>query len=118
MSITPRIDNYRLMRAGYRMAEVCELCGNVENLVIDHIIPLSRGGSNDLDNLRTLCTSCNVKEAWKYRERENLPKYTTQLHPETIYALKLYAIVHKMKDYEVVQQALIEFLERNKGATP
>lgn len=37
----------------------CVLCGNTENLSIDHIIPLSKGGSNKDDNLRTLCVDCN-----------------------------------------------------------
>src|SRR5437763_6397359 len=111
MSVTPRVDNYRLMRAGYRMANACELCGNEDNLVIDHIIPLSRGGSNDLDNLRTLCNSCNAKEAWKYKERVKLPKYTTHLYPATIKAVKRYAFEHEMRDYEVVQQAIDTYLE-------
>jgi 5-methylcytosine-specific restriction endonuclease McrA len=29
---------------------------------IDHIIPVSRGGTNDVDNLRLLCRSCNSKK--------------------------------------------------------
>ena len=40
----------------------CALCGatNKEQpLEIDHIIPRSRGGTNDLDNLQVLCGPCN-----------------------------------------------------------
>ncbi len=29
------------------------------NLTADHVIPLRRGGSNDLDNLIPACTRCN-----------------------------------------------------------
>jgi len=41
---------------------VCVLCGatgRYGKLVVDHIKPVSRGGGNNMDNLRTLCESCN-----------------------------------------------------------
>ncbi len=41
-------------------------------------------------------------------------KYTTHLTPATIKIIKVYAAQHDMKDYEVVQQALEEFLEQHK----
>ncbi len=41
-------------------------------------------------------------------------KYTTHLLPSTIKAIKIFAAEHDLKDYEVVQAALIEFLERHK----
>ena len=40
----------------------CLLCGNGPAdapLEVDHIIPRSKGGSNDLSNLQTLCRPCN-----------------------------------------------------------
>lgn len=43
----------------------CRFCGTEERLSIDHIVPLSRGGTNDLDNLQTLCRSCNSKKGAK-----------------------------------------------------
>ncbi len=41
----------------------CRLCGAGPDdsvLHVDHIIPRSRGGSNDLDNLQVLCQVCNL----------------------------------------------------------
>lgn len=37
----------------------CQKCGSTERLEIDHIQPLSRGGTNDLGNLQVLCLPCN-----------------------------------------------------------
>jgi hypothetical protein len=37
----------------------CVLCGASENLEIDHITPVSKGGTADHDNLQVLCRSCN-----------------------------------------------------------
>jgi len=38
----------------------CFICGRTDNLHIDHIIPLSRGGTENLDNIRFVCPSCNI----------------------------------------------------------
>ena len=40
----------------------CGICGRfipLEEYTIDHIIPLSKGGTNDLDNLQACCSFCN-----------------------------------------------------------
>lgn len=37
----------------------CLLCGATANLAIDHKVPISKGGSDEDDNLQTLCRSCN-----------------------------------------------------------
>lgn len=37
----------------------CQLCGTTERIEIDHILALSKGGTNDIDNLQPLCKPCN-----------------------------------------------------------
>lgn len=41
--------------------EVCRRCGSHEDLQLDHIIPVSRGGNDTEENLRLLCGACNRK---------------------------------------------------------
>ncbi|NET87405.1 MAG: HNH endonuclease [Kamptonema sp. SIO1D9] len=67
MAKTPRIfiplvvRKYVFARDNY----CCQSCGKTSQqtiLNIDHIIPLAKGGSNDISNLQTLCCSCNQKK--------------------------------------------------------
>lgn len=42
---------------------VCQYCGSHPPLIIlhvDHIIPVSKGGKNDMDNFITSCSDCNL----------------------------------------------------------
>ena len=51
-----RIINIVFKRDNY----TCQYCGKVgEKLEADHIIPFSKGGSDDLENLTTSCRKCN-----------------------------------------------------------
>lgn len=45
-------------RDGYRCRE-CGASKDETSLEIDHITPVARGGTNDIDNLQTLCRECN-----------------------------------------------------------
>jgi hypothetical protein len=38
---------------------VCLACGVAEDLSVDHIVPLSLGGSNAISNIQPLCETCN-----------------------------------------------------------
>jgi hypothetical protein len=46
----------------------CQDCGGRRNLEIDHILPVSRGGSGDPENLRVLCRACNRRKQAKTPE--------------------------------------------------
>lgn len=52
----------RLFTLGWRDGFVCRGCGAEKLLTIDHIIPLSLGGSDAEDNLQILCVSCNGRK--------------------------------------------------------
>lgn len=40
----------------------CVTCGTTEDLTLDHIVPRSKGGTNAVDNLQTMCRSCNTEK--------------------------------------------------------
>jgi hypothetical protein len=48
-----------LKRDGYK----CRICGRTAaegaRLEIDHVVPVARGGTNELTNLQVLCHTCN-----------------------------------------------------------
>lgn len=44
----------------------CVTCGRGDDLSLDHIQPVSRGGSDDIDNLQTMCRSCNSRKGAKW----------------------------------------------------
>lgn len=58
----------------YRDHFKCVLCGNNPPaspglvLHVDHILPWSKGGKTEIDNLRTLCSGCNIGRSNKYTD--------------------------------------------------
>lgn len=40
----------------------CACCGKKSKLTADHVIPLSRGGLNTIENIQPLCKSCNCRK--------------------------------------------------------
>lgn len=63
LAITVRRDEV-IARDGY----VCGICGGgvaPDQMSIDHIVPISRGGTDDLDNLQAAHRSCNSRKGAK-----------------------------------------------------
>ncbi len=58
ISIPKSVRDYVFQRDNYQ----CQSCGKKQQLNIDHIIPLAKGGSNDISNLQTLCQTCNQQK--------------------------------------------------------
>lgn len=49
------------------LSDSCAYCGKIdENIEIDHIIPRSRGGGDNFDNLAPACRKCNRSKGSKF----------------------------------------------------
>ena len=59
------ISKKKLISVMQKSNSVCCACGCKDDLHVDHIVPLSRGGTNELDNLQMLCSSCNLSKGTK-----------------------------------------------------
>lgn len=59
--ISGSIRHFILSKSGYRCIE-CGATKDETTLHIDHIKPISKGGSNELDNLQVLCRKCNLSK--------------------------------------------------------
>lgn len=69
---------------------LCQYCidqGTDRSLTIDHVIPKSRGGSSNWDNLVSCCKPCNTKKANKTPEEAGMKLFSkptkSGLHTQT-----------------------------------
>jgi 5-methylcytosine-specific restriction enzyme A len=53
---------YEILAESGKRCKICGACSDdgITQLHIDHILPFSKGGSNDKSNLRILCSTCNL----------------------------------------------------------
>ncbi len=103
-TISPQLRNEILERNGY----TCQLCGagpgdidpfnpnRKVRLHIDHIIPISQGGTDVRDNLRVLCSACNQGKS--------------NVQPPSETALNIIAKIRKLAKVE--QREIYEVLKR------
>lgn len=52
----------------------CQYCGCRSNLTVDHVIPRSKGGSSEWDNIVAACAPCN-------RRKGDLTPHQAGMHP-------------------------------------
>ena len=51
----------------------CQMCGSEERLSVDHIVPRTLGGDDNLSNLQCLCSSCNSSKGGRFFDRAKTP---------------------------------------------
>lgn len=45
-----------------KYGKICLCCGSAKNISLDHVIPVYKGGVDDVSNLQPLCKSCNSRK--------------------------------------------------------
>jgi len=103
---------------------ICQYCGEQStDGQIDHVVPLSRGGTDNIDNLKWACPRCNLSKGSKtldewhgpnsyHQQQENRP-VTVEIvrqveEEEEIDILDLYGI--KLDDFRVFAKAALDGL--------
>ena len=64
----------------------CQYCGDKKDLTFDHLLPKSKGGLTDWENVVTACSTCNVKKGGNKESRkvimeEEPIKESRSVHP-------------------------------------
>ena len=59
MGRSGRQTNQTLHRERLRIEPQCRNCGSRRHLQCHHIVPVSQGGPDELDNTMTLCSRCH-----------------------------------------------------------
>jgi 5-methylcytosine-specific restriction endonuclease McrA len=81
-------NTFLFARDGYR----CQFCGRSltqlkprESLTRDHLVPLSRGGTNDWTNVVTACSPCNTRKGNKLPAEIGMHPLTNPVEPHFVH---------------------------------
>ena len=81
-------NTFLFARDGYR----CQYCGRTaadlrprESLTRDHLIPMSRGGTNDWSNVVTACSPCNTRKGNRLPDEIGMHPAVTPSEPHFVH---------------------------------
>jgi 5-methylcytosine-specific restriction endonuclease McrA len=74
-------DSYRCQYCGRHMTEF----KTREALTRDHLVPLSRGGTNDWTNVITACSPCNTRKGNRLPEEIGMHPLTNPIEPHFVH---------------------------------
>ncbi len=72
----------------------CQYCGSNKHLTIDHVVPRSKGGKTNWNNLITACHRCNVVKGDKTPEQVGMRLNSEPFRPTLGFFLAVYAELH------------------------
>lgn len=97
----------RVMKRDRFSCQYCGVAGTDAELEIDHIIPVSKGGSHHISNLTTACRSCNQKKGDNPRSPSFQGKNAAQVKPKTTHHPLVGMWFHTYKDGKINYQGHI-----------
>lgn len=62
LSLEPGFSQKQWLELCAKYDNKCLCCKQVKKLTIDHIIPLSKGGKHEIENVQPLCIECNKRK--------------------------------------------------------
>jgi 5-methylcytosine-specific restriction endonuclease McrA len=62
---------------------LCQYCGSNQELTFDHLLPRSKGGKTNWDNVVTACSSCNVKKGGRLLKNSDMTLNQDPFQPST-----------------------------------
>ena len=62
----------------------CQYCGSKNELTFDHLLPRSKGGKTDWDNVVTACSACNVKKGGRLIKDSGMTLNQWPFQPTTV----------------------------------
>jgi 5-methylcytosine-specific restriction endonuclease McrA len=82
----PRMVSIPLTRRSLFMRDhySCQYCGATPpraNLTMDHVVPKTRGGSTDWENLVCACKECNLRKGSRTPEEASMPLHSIPERP-------------------------------------
>ena len=61
----------------------CQYCGSKNELTFDHLLPRSKGGKTNWENVVTACSSCNVQKGGRLLEKSGMKLSIVPFAPTT-----------------------------------
>ena len=82
--IRPQSDpNFTRFNVFLRDKFTCQYCGSHKELTFDHLLPRSKGGKTDWDNVVTACSSCNVQKGGRLLQKSGMTLNQYPYQPTT-----------------------------------
>ena len=62
----------------------CQYCGSKEDLTFDHVVPRSRGGRTNWENVVTACQNCNLRKGNRLPHQAHMHPKRSPFQPSTL----------------------------------